>query len=47
MRYIAESMRLKGEGKYLTTPFEELLRPRVSIDADAVVEHIASRLERS
>lgn len=47
MRYVAESMRLSVEGKYLTTSFDELLRPRGGINVEAVIEHVASRLERS
>lgn len=43
--YVAESLRLMGEGKYIRTPYEDFLRPRQTVDVDAVINKVAAALE--
>ena len=41
--YVSESLRLQGEGKYLTSPMLDLLKPKEDFDVDEVIEHVISR----
>lgn len=42
--YVAESLRLQGEGKYLSQSYIDMLHPRGEIDAESVIEHVAAVL---
>lgn len=40
--YVAESLRLHGEGKYIPVPLMELLHPKEDYDAQEVVRRVVS-----
>lgn len=45
--YVTESLRLQGEGKYITSSLDSLINRRVyEFDADSVIEQVASKLEQ-
>lgn len=43
--YVAESLRLIPQGKYLTEPFGDILKPRPTItkDGDSIVRDVVER----
>lgn len=44
---MTESLRLQGEGKYITSSLDSLINRRVyEFDADSVIEQVASKLEQ-
>ena len=40
---MTESLRLRGEGKYLTTPYAEIIHPPRQMGAEEIVADIVSR----
>lgn len=43
--YVTESLRNIPQGKYMTKPWQELMKPHEEIDVEATIEHVISALE--